>query len=567
MTFLPIVERELRVASRLPKTHRDRWLNAASVLGLFLLIYTAEYRTASPARLGQTLFHAFSAVMFVGSLFYCFVTADSISSEKRDGTLGLLFLTDLRGYDIVFGKLAASSLSAFYNLLACLPVLSLPLLMGGVSGADFCRMMLAVLNALFLSVSAGILVSAGSWHGRKALVGAGVLVTLLAVGIPWLEHDVFRKGVADADMISRFISPSFAFVQVMGRRSAVPAYWDSLAAVHLLGWLFLVGAFRLIHHQWQEKPLTAVGTRWAERLTIWSLGDTKKRRACRMQMFTMGAPGPVCWLDDRYRLQKSFLWAVLLAFAVMWMWNFDQNPMRWIREEVVLVNGLLLHYGLLVWIAFQAAHRFIEDRASGALELLLATPLNVREIIAGRLSALRRQFAWPIIAVLAFDVFMVGSTLALELWTPRRTFRSNDDVLWLCGCFGGILMLVINVWAVSWVGLWIGMKARKIGGATLGTVARVLILHWVCFIATMAIAVTIWPRQPGMPLVLFLVVGNWFGWGLFCSLFFGLLARRKLLQEFRELAVHRFDAPAEGWFGRWKHRKQLASQRALENAA
>ena len=28
-------------------------------------------------------------------------TADSLSAEKREGTLGLLFLTDLRGYDVV----------------------------------------------------------------------------------------------------------------------------------------------------------------------------------------------------------------------------------------------------------------------------------------------------------------------------------------------------------------------------------------------------------------------------------------------------------------------------------
>ena len=55
-------------------------------------------------------------------------TADCLSEEKREGTLGLLFLTDLKGYDVVLGKLAATSVSAFYGLLAALPVLAVPVL-------------------------------------------------------------------------------------------------------------------------------------------------------------------------------------------------------------------------------------------------------------------------------------------------------------------------------------------------------------------------------------------------------------------------------------------------------
>ena len=47
------------------------------------------------------------------AVFYCLLsgvwfTADCLSEEKREGTLGLLFLTDLKGYDVVFGKLVAT---------------------------------------------------------------------------------------------------------------------------------------------------------------------------------------------------------------------------------------------------------------------------------------------------------------------------------------------------------------------------------------------------------------------------------------------------------------------------
>ena len=45
-------------------------------------------------------------------------------------------LTDLSGYDVVFGKLAATSLRSFCGLLAILPVLAIPLLLGSVTGKE-----------------------------------------------------------------------------------------------------------------------------------------------------------------------------------------------------------------------------------------------------------------------------------------------------------------------------------------------------------------------------------------------------------------------------------------------
>ena len=44
--------------------------------------------------------------------------------------MGLIFLTDLKGYDVVLGKLAATSLNGFYGLLAVFPLLAFPLLTG-----------------------------------------------------------------------------------------------------------------------------------------------------------------------------------------------------------------------------------------------------------------------------------------------------------------------------------------------------------------------------------------------------------------------------------------------------
>src|SRR6266508_1949625 len=139
MTVLPIVERELRVAARKPGTYWMRVLAALVAIVVFTWMILTLFRDNVPSTLhGRFLFRALFTFAFFSCLFIgARVTADNLSEEKREGTLGLLFLTDLKGYDVILGKLVAASLNAFYGLVAIFPVLAIPLLLGGVSPGEF----------------------------------------------------------------------------------------------------------------------------------------------------------------------------------------------------------------------------------------------------------------------------------------------------------------------------------------------------------------------------------------------------------------------------------------------
>jgi len=160
MTFLPIVERELRVAARRKNTF---WTRMAVALVAVLIAGWALLTTgffAFPGNPGHMMFSALSALAFV----YCLLggilkTTDCLSEEKREGTLGLLFLTDLSGHDVVLGKMAATSLNWSYGLLAAFPILATSLLLGGVTAGEFWRTVLALLNLLFVSLATGMFVS------------------------------------------------------------------------------------------------------------------------------------------------------------------------------------------------------------------------------------------------------------------------------------------------------------------------------------------------------------------------------------------------------------------------
>src|SRR5579859_2775545 len=101
MTFLPVAERELRVAARKRSTIWLRVLAALLALLIgsgFLAISTAT--GISTAQFGALTWLALATTLGAGLFF----TADSLSEEKREGTLGFLFLTDLGGLEVVSGK-------------------------------------------------------------------------------------------------------------------------------------------------------------------------------------------------------------------------------------------------------------------------------------------------------------------------------------------------------------------------------------------------------------------------------------------------------------------------------
>ena len=182
------------MAARRPGTYR---LRTYGVLIALILLAIVSRSSVPRAQLGHTVLSALG----VATLGFCMLaglllTAGSIASERQGGTIGLLFLTDLKGYDIVLGKLAAHSINVFFGLLAIFPVLALPLLMGSVTGLEFSRLLLVFGTTLFFSLSLGLAASAMTDDPRKALGWALLLMAVAAGLLPvlwWLQnyiHDV-----------------------------------------------------------------------------------------------------------------------------------------------------------------------------------------------------------------------------------------------------------------------------------------------------------------------------------------------------------------------------------------
>src|SRR6266446_1663545 len=270
MTFLPIVDRELRVAARKRNTF---WLRVVAALialvigGGFMVLSLLPFGGMTPfggrGKMGGPLFAVLTwtclaAAMSAGLFF----TSDCLSEEKREGTLGFLFLTDLRGYDVVLGKLLATSLRGFYALLACLPILAVTQMMGGVTGAQYWKSSLALVNALFCSLAAGMFISAISRDSQKALTGTLLVVLLLALGGPVADGIIAVTKKRGFQPLFGLSSPGYVLISASawGRSP----YWAALLITQFFSWAFFGLACALVPHTWQErKTRVAAGCGWA----------------------------------------------------------------------------------------------------------------------------------------------------------------------------------------------------------------------------------------------------------------------------------------------------------------
>src|SRR5688572_6988412 len=160
MILLPVVSRELAVQARRRSTYRMRASVAALACVIAFIMIGVTSASLPPNQQGKLLFSGLSVLAVVYcSLVGPLVTADSLSAGKRDGTVGILFLTDLNGYDIIFGKLFSSSMQAAYGVQTVVPLMSFALLFGGITPGGVARTALVLSNTLFFSLAAGMLVS------------------------------------------------------------------------------------------------------------------------------------------------------------------------------------------------------------------------------------------------------------------------------------------------------------------------------------------------------------------------------------------------------------------------
>ena len=456
MNVFPVIERELRSEARSVVTYGCRSLGA----GLLLLASMMFLGTRAVGLSGRELFGELHQLLLITIwLWVPLVSADCISREKREQTLGLLFLTPLSARDIMLAKTLTQGLRAATIGVAVIPVLTLPLVIGGLHWPGVVSSILINTSAFCWALAAGLLASvlSRSLLGSLlwALLWAAVFLVVLAMlnGIVVIELASYTggrqrylpslEGLAGMGLLAMWTGEPSSYRSLPGLTAGGTQFW-LLGSTGLLfcslGGLALVwqiGAWRL-QKAWQELPPSPARERVEKefcqpRFAIGFFRWLMKRRMNR---------NPVGWLERRRWTSRAAAWGWLGIFAL----GYTAFYVNFTYTRQVNNLNVVMAASFMAAMALTSSASFRRERETGVMELLLTTPLTPEQIVRGRLFGLWVQFL-PSFVVL---VFMAGFSGFFLHWT------SLSSAFLLCAWVGGVFYLSVPV-----CGLWFSLLARQ----------------------------------------------------------------------------------------------------------
>lgn len=485
MRLPPTISRELRATARRSSTYWGRAVLATFAVLSCLFVFDLQSLAMSPARVGRILFTLIASIGACFAALASLFTADSISSERRQGTLGLLFLTDQTAVDVILGKLAVHGFASLYLLLGLMPALMLSLLAGGITYSEVLRTTLVLLNLLLLSLSVGIFVSVQSWGQFASILKS---VSLLA-GI-CLGPLVMARFVA-SDIVPT-LSPLHGILSAYGNSSlrSPLGYWISEGLTLLLACALLLAASVSLHLNWRSthQPLAlkpkAVGSRRllgpARAVLIGrSLGRRRFAPVARA-LLRMRGQRPLAWLAA----VNCFVASLAMVAAVRGLGSIGA------ATSVSLIFGLTGQ----VLFAMVGGRFLIDARQSGELELLLVTPVGARGLVREMRMAVIRIILGPLYLVAAGGLIAGAAAFSLD---PDRPLGG------LCFSLAHLANAVLQVLAVARVSMSLAGRNQNIftlAGVTVGLVVVIPSVAWAGMnLATQAIGLDqLWSSAAGL---------------------------------------------------------------------
>jgi len=473
VNVFPVIERELRAEARNTITYGVRLLGAA----LLLFASIAFLSNPGSALSGRELFSELHQFL-LGTvwLWIPLISADCISREKREQTLGLLFLTPLKARDIMLAKTLTQGLRAATIGIAVIPVLALPLLMGGLNWPVVLSSLLTSASAFCWALAAGLLASVLSrsimggllWAFLWAAVFLVVLSMLNGVVVLELIHSVSGRpryfpsleGLAGSGLLAMWHGEPVFYKSLTGLTAAGVQFWligsagVLLCSLAGLAAVWQIGAWHL-QKAWQELPPSPTVARMEKQLCQPRFATGLFRSLMKRQLNR----NPVGWLERRRWTSRVAAWGWLGVFAVgytAFYLNFSDT------HQVRELNSLMSN-ALMVAMALVSSASFRRERETGVMELLLTTPLTPEQIVRGRLFGLWVQFLPSVITL----VFMAGFSGLILNWTSP--FSSLRQQAW----YSGVFYVCVPV-----CGLWLSLALRHYILSVLLTVGLSLVLPY-----------------------------------------------------------------------------------------
>lgn len=486
MNFLPVITRELQAQARQLFTYTLRICGVAALLLTMVILMIGGNLGGDD---GAQLFVKLHRVVLVSiCILVPLGTADCLSRERREGTLGLLFLTPLTARDIVLAKAIAHVLRALTLWLVSLPVQMLPILLGGVTWEHVAFGCLLNFWVISFVVGVSLVASAlcqrapralgltAALGGALSLILAYVLSLLIALAFclfmetfapaTWSKNqwDWPAEWWAMARSPATSIGACFTFIlggdglwnQILRIPSAAMRH-AALAALGI-GSLFALGvswgllrlAAHLVKRRWQDAIRSARVERLEKTFCQPVIAPGFLKRWLRRRLDR----NPIGWLEQRSWSGRLMTWAWFAIIVSLYSFMLtDRNFFRGMGGLHQLMGWLLA-----LSMAVSATGSFRRERESGVLELLLVSPLTTWELIRGRVRGLWGQFLPSLILYLGIWAYLIS------IFRYNYAGYGNDG-----GGLDDVGFFAVSFLVIPVVGLYFSVHCRNFIGALLLT--------------------------------------------------------------------------------------------------
>jgi hypothetical protein len=472
MYVFPLIKRELYVAVRKPTTLWWRLGAGGGAMGG--AFWAMMVWGASASFSGTFLFRVICVVGIVAVVFAGAACAvDAISLERRDGTLPLLFLTELDAWGVLLGKVAATGAVPFLTLLSMFPSLAICQLIGGLTAGELWSCFLALVIALLFTLCATLLVSTVARERRTVVLGTTVL--LLVTNPLLLLYAAMRPGTG------RYMLVGTAYLCVAG--------------------LFLFVAGVILDRTWRVTNKTQDSNL--------AIGNAPPLSRASLES------SPVAWMMLRRGQTRTRVRAIgFCCGGIVAAWLAAQIA-RGSNPTTVLCMLLACHMAVLFGILSRTAYAFFNEQRDGSFELFICTPLVNEDIFRGFARFLLARYRPVLIALTVYDCVLCAM-LASGRWPRLSSFP-----------IAMALIVWITFGAIRWLGVYRALMMNKPLFSAFATFTRVAL-----FPLILSIFFLFAPRTNYLKVCVF-----WVGATGFLAAFFAADARRVLIERGRELLL------------------------------
>ncbi|HVW02934.1 MAG TPA: ABC transporter permease subunit [Planctomycetaceae bacterium] len=483
---LPLLTRELQEQAVRRRTYVIRVVYAILLFSVaYCLFYDLLQNSStifSALGYGRQMLAELLALQFAGVyIFMPAVGATAIAVEKERSTFGLLLLTRLSPWTIVFEKLLSRMVPMLSFLLLGLPLLGFAYTLGGVQTDELMVSGIGLGIALLQTASLALFCSAFCRTTTGALIAAYLLQVLLMFGPPLIvatnvggiETFLDQTFVDDAEWV--FFAPAMTNlwanggamgVMSIGGIAGIVLHSLAYAPLAMLTLLLLVAtrlvivrrAFALPKHRLQKlfRSLDGLFKRWNNnRFTRGILLTGESAELPESQ--------PVAWIETtrtalgslRYLVRLLLVVETLLAVLLLLIANSGGDGET---ETLLSMIVFLVWMGAVALVAIKGASLIAGERSRQTLDVLLTMPISARELIAEKLTGLRRLMivvSVPLLTLFLFQAWWRALPMTGQLWMDQRRLLPSLYLTSAISC------MVLYLHGAAWMSIVIGLRSRS----------------------------------------------------------------------------------------------------------